>query len=58
MKFYLKYLILFFCTMNILSCGQKNNQPTKAKVMNQKTIIGIIGACRRHAWQKVGKSRL
>ena len=50
MKFYLKYLILFFCTMNILSCGQKNNQPTKAKVMNQKTIIGIIGACRRHAW--------
>ena len=44
MKFYLKYLILFFCTMNILSCGQKNNQPTKAKVMNQKTIIGIIGA--------------
>ena len=44
MKFYLKYLILFFCTMNILSCGQKNNQPTKAKVMNQKPIIGIIGS--------------
>lgn len=44
MKFYLKYLILFFCTMNILSCGQKNIQPTKAKVMNQKPIIGIIGS--------------
>lgn len=44
MKFYLKYLILLFCSIYIISCAQKKDQPTKAKVMNQKPIIGIIGA--------------
>lgn len=45
MKFYLKYLILLFCSIYIISCAQKKDQQqAKPEVMNQKPIIGIIGS--------------